>query len=84
MALMVLVHFKKIISFNYFNYITFPFPGAEEQQFFNCRSASSVFSVYGTKSNGILKSFGVSCSGVNGGRWRVLGPASLPSAYHYS
>ena len=57
-----------------------------EQQFFSCKPGSNVYNIYGNKVNNGLKSFGVTCSGAVGvgGRWRVLGPASLPSTYHYS
>ena len=54
-----------------------------EQQFFSCKTGHDFYGMYGSKDKtGVLKSFGVSCDGFNGGRWKVLGAAKLPSLLH--
>ena len=57
--------------------------GAIEDQYLTCKKDKNIYQMFGNKVGGTFKSFGVLCEG-NGGKWRTLGPNTVPSKYHSS
>ena len=67
----------------FINFIHWIYAGAIEDQYLTCKNNKNIYQIFGNKVGGTFKSFGVLCEG-NGGKWRTLGPNTVPSKFHSS